>query len=307
MEIVEETRVLKYQKIVIPYGPTGKLVDLSHSDRIQDNRGWRENRISFEKTGRVRENDNKDGTENRIPHLHCKPNMEILTRGEKDSEVYVQCLSLLRESTQKEDDRQYQISNTVESERDEGATMGLTYCPNSGTIKSLQASFGKLCRIGNIGSITQENKLCCLVLPHLNPAQEVGLTSYNQESVSIMSNCGKNDVFPQGCSDSFIVVETFVKEQDRWRMAFTFGYDLPFGSRNPKKLFELTDYIERVAEFGFNYIIVIGEVDYGMVFMDCYGRLFHWEDACQILWLRESDDGLPWFVDDDGNVYKYKS
>ncbi|CAB5361342.1 hypothetical protein RhiirA1_427267 [Rhizophagus irregularis] len=282
-------------------------LDLPHSDRIQDNRGRRENRISFEKTGRVGGNDNEDGTENGIPRSHCKPNMGILTRGGEDSEVHVRCLSPLRESTQKGDDRQHQISNTVESERDEGATMGLTYCPNSGTIKSLQASFGKLCRIGNMGSVTRGNELCRLVLPHPNPAQEVGPTSYDQEPVSIMSNCGKNDVSPQGCSDSLMVVETFVREQDRRRMALTFGYDLPFGSRDPKKLFELTDYMERVAEFGFNHIIVIGEVDYGMVFMDCYGRLFHWEDACQILWPRESDDGLPWFVDDDGNVYKYKS
>ncbi|GBC51623.1 uncharacterized protein OCT59_019574 [Rhizophagus irregularis] len=276
-------------------------LDLPHSDRIQDNRGRRENRISFEKTGRVGGNDNEDGTENGIPRSHCKPNMGILTRGGEDSEVHVRCLSPLRESTQKGDDRQHQISNTVESECDECATMGLTYCPNSGTIKSLQASFGKLCRIGNMGSVMRGNELCHFVLPHPNPAQEVGPTSYDQEPVSIMSNCGKNDVSPQGCSDSLMVVETFVREQDRRRMALTFGYDLPFGSRDPKRLFELTDYMERIAEFGFNHIIVIGEVDYGMVFMDCYGRLFHWEDACQILWPRKSDDCLSWFVDDDGN------
>ena len=65
--------------------------------------------------------------------------------------------------------------------------------------------------------------------------------------------------------------------------------------------------MECVAEFGFNHIIIIGELDYGMVFLDCYGRLFQWEDMCQRLWPRESDDGLPWFVGDDGSVYKFKS
>jgi hypothetical protein len=282
-------------------------LDLLHSDQIQDKKGQRKNRISFEKTKRVKGNDNENETKNRIPCLHCKFNMGILTKGGEDNEVHVQCPSLLQESIQKEDGKQHQISNTIESECNEGVTIDLTYCPNFRRIKSLQTSFGRLCQIGNMGSITQRNKLCRLVLPHPNSAQEVELISYNQKSVSIMSNCDKNDVSSQSCSDSFMVVEMFVRKQDRWRMAFTFGYDLPFDSRDPKKLFELTDYMEHVAEFGFNHIIIIGEVNYGMVFIDCYGRLFHWEDTCQILWPRESDDGLPWFVDDDGNVYKYKS
>ncbi|RGB32794.1 hypothetical protein C1646_762440 [Rhizophagus diaphanus] len=236
-------------------------LDLSHLDRIQNSRRQKENCISFEKTGRVGGNDNEDGTENGIPCSHCKPNIGILTRGGEDSKIHVQCLSPLQENIQKGNDKQHQISNTVESKHDKDAIMGLTYCPNFRIIKSLQASFGKLCQIGNMESVMWENKLCRLVLPHPNPAQEVGPTSYDQELVSIISNCGKNDISSQGCSDSLMVVETFVREQD-----------------------------------------LIGEVDYGMVFMDCYGRLFHWEDACQILWPRESDDGLPWFVDDDGNI-----
>ena len=76
----------------------------------------------------------------------------------------------------------------------------------------------------------------------------------------------------------------------------------PLHSRDPKEFIESTDYLESVAEFGFNHIMIIGEIDYGMVFMDCYGRLFQWEDMCQRLCLSESDDGLQ----DDGNVYKHK-
>lgn len=48
--------------------------------------------------------------------------------------------------------------------------------------------------------------------------------------------------------------------------------DLPYDSRDPKEFTEFTDYMESVAEFGFNHIIIIGEIDYGMVFMDCYSR-----------------------------------
>ncbi|CAB4389066.1 unnamed protein product [Rhizophagus irregularis] len=52
--------------------------------------------------------------------------------------------------------------------------------------------------------------------------------------------------------------------------------DLPYDSRDPKEFTEFTDYMESVAEFGFNHIIIIGEIDYGMVFMDCYSLLFQY-------------------------------
>ncbi|RGB36722.1 hypothetical protein C1646_741603 [Rhizophagus diaphanus] len=37
-------------------------------------------------------------------------------------------------------------------------------------------------------------------------------------------------------------------------------------SRDPKEFTEFTDYMESVAEFGFNHIIIIGEIDYGMIY-----------------------------------------
>ena len=151
------------------------------------------------------------------------------------------------------------------------------------------------------------NELCHLVLSHPDPIQESGITFENQESVSILSDGGKDDDLLQGCSDSFMVIDTFVNEQDRRKIALSFGYDLSYDSCNPKELIEVTNYMERVAEFNFNHIIVIGEIDYGMIFIDCYGRLFHWEAMAQRLYPYESDDGLPWFVDDDGSVYKFKS
>jgi len=279
-------------------------LDLSHSDHIRDIRGRRENHISFGMAEETRGNDLHYGTENKIPCSRCKPDVGILTRGREDSEVHVRRLSPVRESTKTREVSQQGHSNKVESERDDGATMGLKYCPNSGTIKSLQASFGELCRIGTMGNIMRPNELCHLVLPHPNPAQEIGRTFGDQESMSIMSKCGENDDEQQGCNNSLMVVDTFASEQVRRRVALNFGYDLPFHGRDPKEFFESTDYIECVAEFGFNHIIVIGEIDYGMIFMDCYGRLFHWEDECQKLFPYESEDGLPWFVDDDGNVYK---
>ncbi|RGB26079.1 hypothetical protein C1646_675084 [Rhizophagus diaphanus] len=71
---------------------------------------------------------------------------------------------------------------------------------------------------------------------------------------------------------------------------------------------DLFDYIASVEEYGFNYIIVIGEVKF------CYGRIFKWDDESMMLWLRgdpknlsdmkKGEDWIGWFTK-DGIVYKY--
>jgi hypothetical protein len=42
---------------------------------------------------------------------------------------------------------------------------------------------------------------------------------------------------------------------------------------------ELVYSIANVAKLGFDHIIYIGEAD-GMLFLDCYGRVFVWDDMC---------------------------
>ncbi|CAB5134836.1 unnamed protein product [Rhizophagus irregularis] len=57
---------------------------------------------------------------------------------------------------------------------------------------------------------------------------------------------------------------------------------------------ELIYYINRVAEFGFNHIIIVGETEYGMIFIDCYGRVFMWDDESPMLWpLGNSPEEVP--------------
>jgi hypothetical protein len=41
-----------------------------------------------------------------------------------------------------------------------------------------------------------------------------------------------------------MIVETFASEQERRRIALTFGYNLPFDSRDPKEFIKYTDYLE---------------------------------------------------------------
>jgi len=119
-----------------------------------------------------------------------------------------------------------------------------------------------------------------------------------------------NNVPKQSCGGTLIVVDTFANEQVRRRVASTYGYELPVDSRDPIKL---DCYIKHVAEFGFNHIIIIGELNYGMVFMDCFGRVFQWEDMLQMLWplynysSNKADirnNKFAWFVENDGVVYE---
>jgi hypothetical protein len=81
---------------------------------------------------------------------------------------------------------------------------------------------------------------------------------------------------------------------------------------DPKKLI---CHIRCVADFGFDHIIIIGKTNYGMIFLDCYGRVFLWENESQTLWplgnspeeaskrLVKGVDQLRWF-EDNGTVYE---
>ncbi|CAB5346084.1 unnamed protein product [Rhizophagus irregularis] len=44
---------------------------------------------------------------------------------------------------------------------------------------------------------------------------------------------------------------------------------------------ELIYYISCVAAYGFDHIIIVGETDYGMICLDCYGRVFQLDDESQ--------------------------
>jgi len=107
------------------------------------------------------------------------------------------------------------------------------------------------------------------------------------------------------CNDSLILVDAF---KDNSRIATFIDYEVREG--DPEKL---TYHIRCVAHFGFEHIIIIGKIDCGMIFLDCYSRVFLWENMSQTLWpLGDSPeeaskglvkrDQLSW-VEDNGTVY----
>ena len=104
-----------------------------------------------------------------------------------------------------------------------------------------------------------------------------------------------------------ILVDAF---EDKSRIATFIDYEVLNGD-----LKELIYYVTCVAEFGFDHIIIVGEADCGMIFLDCYGRVFLWEDESLMLWplgdspekvphLIKGKDQLSWFLE-NGIVYEY--
>ncbi|GES76812.1 hypothetical protein GLOIN_2v1506894 [Rhizophagus clarus] len=75
---------------------------------------------------------------------------------------------------------------------------------------------------------------------------------------------------------------------------------------------ELIGFIEEIVNFGFDHIIIIGELNYGMLFLDCFGRVFDFDAmTCTVLFLgdcserikrvtkRLKDVWVQWIVDSD--------
>ncbi|RIB17667.1 hypothetical protein C2G38_2037550 [Gigaspora rosea] len=164
-------------------------------------------------------------------------------------------------------------------------------CPNTGTIGKMQASFGKLLRIGSLGGDSWKKKSF----------------TENPTTMSQVQLCEGKNGRTSRCNDSLILVDAF---KDNSRIATLVNYEVL--DSDPK---ELIYHIRCVANFGFDHIIIIGETEYGMIFLDCYGRVFLWENESQTLWpLGDSSeeaskrivkgvDQLSWF-EDNGTVYE---
>lgn len=64
-----------------------------------------------------------------------------------------------------------------------------------------------------------------------------------------------------------MIVDTFVSKSVHCNIASSIRYDLDINGADPERL---DNFYECVVEFGFDHIIVIGEIVYGMLFLDCY-------------------------------------
>jgi hypothetical protein len=100
----------------------------------------------------------------------------------------------------------------------------------------------------------------------------------------------------------------FANESDRYRIANSL--DIEVQSSDLRKD-NIHLYTMEIARCGFNHIIVIGETYCGLLFLDCYGRVFNWDCMVDALmfWgefskaVLENSHGVLWGVAGDGSVF----
>jgi hypothetical protein len=81
-------------------------------------------------------------------------------------------------------------------------------------------------------------------------------------------------------NDPLILVEKISSEYDRLRVADSVGVMII----NKDRFEKFIHCIQQIKEYGFNHIIIIGECIHGILFIDCYSRLFRLDSMCKILW-----------------------
>ncbi|CAG8557119.1 1188_t:CDS:2 [Paraglomus brasilianum] len=230
----------------------------------------------------------------------CCSKCNVHCQKEENRQVHVRCVSSLRTGVEE------QICNRKENEKHEDIGKLSEFCTNGGRIKDMQTTIGELRRVCILGDAkwTEEElrtKACNYVHPihrHRNNDSE--------ETMHIMPEASERDG-SKGLGGSLsMVVDTFVDESVRRNLASSIWCEL-----DGSDLERLGYYYECVAEFGFNHIIAIGEMLYGLLFLDCYGRVFQWEDMEQVIWpmgnsLEESkshEELVIWTVE-DGVAYE---
>ncbi|PKK63739.1 hypothetical protein RhiirC2_716766 [Rhizophagus irregularis] len=131
---------------------------------------------------------------------------------------------------------------------------------------------------------------------------------------------GSTLIESQGCcSNLSMVVEIMESESNRHQLAVA-------ANQGPCEVSSLTEcmnaksdylsYFDEVKNFGFNHIILIGKREYGIIFLDCYGRLFELDMMFGVLWplgnsLEEAKTKpwtgeVAWNIGDDGDIFDFE-
>ncbi|CAG8532766.1 6905_t:CDS:2 [Ambispora leptoticha] len=158
-------------------------------------------------------------------------------------------------------------------------------CPNTGIIGRMQASFGKLLRIGSLGGDGWKKivpgKTCRLVHADYRFTSKGKSITENPTTMSQVQLCEGKNGRTSRCNDSLILVDAF---------------------KDNSRIVTLV-----------NYEVLDNKVWNDL--LDCYGRVFLWENESQTLWplgdspekaskrIVKGVDQLCWF-EDNGTVYE---
>ncbi|RIA90009.1 hypothetical protein C1645_738196 [Glomus cerebriforme] len=214
--------------------------------------------------------------------------------------------------------QQQQPNNNEENKNNTGIQMVTLAC--SDRIQELSLSLGQLLQVNTLESITwNEKKLCYFVLPDDRPKIQKNENNISIWQVSVSDE--KNEI--HGYRNNFsMVVETIMKP-NRCYIANSLGYKLHDKDQEDYISYikeELIGYIEEVNRYGFDHIIIIGELYYGMLFLDCFGRVFNLDGMTDALWFLGNyfkavkrvakglaTDRVPWILrPDEGIIVEIK-
>ncbi|CAH1767694.1 11418_t:CDS:2 [Entrophospora sp. SA101] len=289
-------------------------MDIPHKSASPENDAPRPDCISDEDVGASCQPNFKDGDEYVGPPIHSKPH--IFNPEREDCKIHVRGIDSLwdskNETNERANIRKKQTGIRDESENDANIVFK---CPNQRRIRELQSTLGQLLRIGTLEGSAWTEKTpktpCCLVFP-----DDQSEKKYENSSLYYVS--AGNELNESSCNNPLIVVEKIMSESDSFRVATSLHLKLQSESpqddviRYVKE--DLTCYIKEIKRYGFDHIIIIGERYCGMLFLDCYGRVFDLDSMMNVLWFlgnyfeimsKESETGrVAWDVLDDGTIFE---
>nr|CAG8614810.1 1015_t:CDS:2 [Entrophospora candida] len=289
-------------------------MDIPHKLASLENDAPRPDCISDEGVGASCRQNFKDGDEYVGLPIHSKPHIFNLER--EDCKIHVQGIDSLWDSKNETNERaNIQKKQTDIRDESENDANFVFKCLNQQRIQELQSTLGQLLRIGTLeGSAWTEKTMqmpCCLVFP-----DDQSEKKYENSSLYYVS--AGNGLNESLCNNPLIVVEKIMSESDSFRVATSLHLKLQSESpqddviRYVKE--DLTCYIKEIKRYGFDHIIIIGERYCGMLFLDCYGRVFDLDSMTNVLWFlgnyfeimpNESEAGrVAWDVLDDGTIFE---
>jgi hypothetical protein len=195
----------------------------------------------------------------------------------------------------------YRTSSEKESKKDDDI---IFKCRNQGKNERLCKYLGPLCRNGTLeGSSWDPKTSCYIVLPD---------DRSKWKNNSSMSSLSDNNEFDTTCSNPSLVAEMIANESDRIRIATSLGIKI---QSDDLQINSIRSYLMDVAQCGFNHIIIIGEFYCGLLFLDCFERVFRWDAMNGILVfmgdffkaVSEKPCEILWGVLEDGTVWELKS
>lgn len=207
------------------------------------------------------------------------------------------------------DDKSTTGGDPIEATNEDAAV-----CTNQAVYSSLRTSLGELRRVGSLGvdswTTGTGSRPCRRVYPHY---LDLSSTSGDGTLRSVPRG-PQTDETGWSREHHNLLVDTLANDLDRYRVASFIGRDLYSEALAPEILVEN---MVAVRDFGFNHIIVIGEILYGMVFLDCYGRVFVWDYMTWALWpcgnsleeakaICKQSKRMAWTLDEDGKIHEYE-